>query len=90
MPARTAFSTSCGFESQVPSPICGMVFPVDRAKTFPNDMPVAGIVFFYITSGDARMRDLLSYPRSFITLYDAGNRYRAVRRAVDLHLFVRP
>ena len=35
---RTAFSTSFGFESQVPSPICGIVALVFSDRVFPKDM----------------------------------------------------
>ena len=34
----TAFSTSFGFDSHVPSPIWGIVCPVDRERTLPYDM----------------------------------------------------
>lgn len=37
----TARSTSFGFESQVPSPICGIVAPVESASVFPNDISFA-------------------------------------------------
>ncbi len=38
---RTAFSTSLGFDSHVPRPICGIFAPVERVTVFPNDMTVA-------------------------------------------------
>ena len=32
---RTAFSTSLGFESQVPKPIWGILWPLERVTYFP-------------------------------------------------------
>ena len=40
---RTAFSTSFGFESQVPSPICGIVALVFSDRVFPKDMVLVAV-----------------------------------------------
>ncbi len=36
--SRTAFSTSFGFESQVPRPIWGISWPLESLTVFPKDM----------------------------------------------------
>ena len=52
---RTAFSTSFGFESQVPSPICGIVALVFSDRVFPKDMVL--VVLLGSTKGRKRGRE---------------------------------